>query len=186
MHMKLNSLNTNQLLIPIALLLGLIVLGRTAYNYWDDKVGFLDQEIELRTMQLDQYNRIVGNSKNYETANRSLQELQADIQKQRLFSAGTEALAQARFQNLVKDLAQKNQIDIRSTKIIPARRQENFSLLHLRIDAKAEIGAISNFLLDLRTEDHYIFVSDLEIKIINSREERYYYMTAELATIQDF
>lgn len=185
MRAKLALLRPNQLLIPIAVFLLFIVVGRWGYGQWDEKTEALNERIELRELQLNKYTRIAENGENYAAVNRALLGLQDEVQKQRLFYAGTEALAQARFQNLVKDLAKNNAIDIRSTKIIPAHRQDGLGLLRLRIDAKAEIGAIRDFLLDLRVEDHYVFVSDLEIRTINSREDRYYYLTAELVAIQD-
>lgn len=185
MRAKIAHLRPNQLLIPVAIFLLVIVVGQWAYGWWDEKISDYNDRIELRELQLNKYARISKNSDNYSAVNRALLNLQDDVQKQRLFHAGTEALAQAKFQNMVKGLAKKNRIDIRSTKIITAHRQDDFTLLRLRIDAKAEIGAIRDFLLDLRTEDHYIFVSDLEIRTINSREVRYYYLTAELVAMQD-
>lgn len=185
MHAKIADLRPNQLLIPVAVFLLVIVVGRWIYGQWDEKIGYYNERIELRELQLNKYTRISRNSESYAAVNRALLNLQDEVQTQRLFYANTEALSQARFQNMVKDLAKKNSIDIRSTKIISAHRQDDFSLLRLRIDAKAEIGAIRDFLLDLRAEDNYIFVSNLEIRTINSREARYYYLTAELVAIQD-
>ena len=185
MREKLALLRPKQFLIPIAVLLLLIVVGRWGYGQWNEKIESINEKIELRELQLDKYTRVVANSENYAAVNRVLLNLQDDVQKRRLFHARTEALAQARFQNLVKDLAKKNNIDVRSTKIIAEHGQGDISLLRLRIDAKAEAGAIRDFLLDLRAEKHYIFVADLEIRIINSREVRYYYLSVELVAIQD-
>ena len=184
MRAKIANLRLNQLLIPVAVFLLLIVVGRWAYGQWDGKIDFFNEQIELRELQLSKYTRVVGNSENYAAVNRVLLNLQDEVHKQHLFHAGTESLAQARFHNLVKELAKKNSIDIRSTKIISDHHQDDLSLLYLRIDAKAEAGAIRDFLLDLRNENHYIFVSDLEIRIINARETRYYYLTTELVAIQ--
>ena len=185
MRAKIAHLRSNQLLIPVAIFLFVIVIGQWIYGWWDEKISDYNDRIELRELQLNKYARISKNSDNYSAVNRALHDLQDDVQKQRLFHAGTEALAQAKFQNLVKNLAKKNRIDIRSTKIISAHRQDDFALLRLRIDAKGEIGAIRDFLLDVRAENHYIFVSDLEIRTINSRERRYYYLTSELVAMQD-
>lgn len=185
MRAKIANLRPNQLLIPVAIFLFVIVIGQWIYGWWDEKISGYNDRIELRELQLNKYARISKNSDNYSAVNRALLGLQDDVQKQRLFHASTEALAQAKFQNLIKDLAKKNSIDIRSTKTISAHRQDDFALLRLRIDAKGEIGAIRDFLLDVRAENHYIFVSDLEIRTINSRERRYYYLTSELVAMQD-
>lgn len=185
MHAKLDFLRPNQVLIPIAILLSLIVIGKWCYVQWDAAIIGLDEKIELRQLQLDKYARIANSSASYTAVNRALLNLQDDVQKRRLFHASTKALSQAKFQNLVKGLAKKDNIDIRSTKVVADERQGDVSLLRLRIDAKAEIGAIRDFLLDLKADEHYIFVSNLEIRIINTREVRYYYMSAGLVAIQD-
>lgn len=178
-------LNPRRFLIPIAVILAVMVVGRWAHERWTDHLQTLQQGIDMREMQLAQYTRIVENSARYESLNQALHGLREETRQRHLFSASTEALAQARFQTLVKELSRKNNIDIRTTKTVPSNRQDDFSLLRLRIDAKAEIGNIRDFLLDLRNDDHYIFVSDLEIRVINSREDRYFYLTAELEAIQD-
>lgn len=174
-----------KVLIPLAMILFVLVIVRWGHETWTEKTLFLNSVIELRELQLNKYTRIAENSGNYEAVNLALQRLQTEIQQKNLFYAASESLAQARFQSLVKNLAGKNLIDIRSTRVNPIRHQDDMVLLSLRIDAKAEIGAIRDFLLDLRSDPHYIFVSDLEIRIINSREDQFYYLTAGLVAIQD-
>jgi len=184
-RVKIANLRPNQLLIPVAIFLFIIVVGKLVFNAWSEKVSYYDDRIELRELQLNKYARISKNSEQYASINRALLKLQGNVQKQYLFHAGTEALAQAKFQSLIKKIAKANSIDIRSTKNIVVHQKDDLNLLRLRIDAKAEIGSIRDFLLDLRDEKHYIMVSDLRIRTINSREDRYYYLTTELVAIQD-
>jgi len=185
MRTKMTSLHPRQLLIPVAVLLLILVAGRWVYGQWNEKLESVNERIQLRELQLNKYTRITQNSEKYAAVNRALLNLQDEIQKKRLFHSTTEALSQAKFQNVVKRLAKKNGIDIRSTKIISARREEDLTLLRLRIDAKAEVGSIRDFILDLQAENHYIFITDLVIRTISLRELRYYYLTAELISIQD-
>ena len=182
---SLTSLQPNQLLIPVAIFLFVLVVGQWGMEQWHSHLDDLDQTVELRLMQRDKYQRIVESSAAYEKLNKSLTDMQEAIDQTRLFKAASEALSQARFQNLVKDLATRNHIDIRSTRAVSLRAQEQVQRVGLRIDAKGEIGAIRDFLVDLRNDPHYIFVSSLEIRTINPREQRYYYLTAELVAIQD-
>ncbi len=182
---SLTSLQPNQLLIPVAIFLFILVAGRWAMDQWHSHLADQDQMLELRLMQRDKYQRIIENSTAYEKLNTSLANMQETVDQKRLFKAASEALSQARFQNLIKDLATKNHIDIRSTRAVSLKAQEQVQRVGLRIDAKGEIGAIRDFLVDLRNDPHYIFISSLEVRTINPREQRYYYLTAELVAIQD-
>lgn len=181
---KLSSLQFSQLLIPVAIVLMLIVGGKWGVQKWNSQQETIQELIELRELQLAKYTRIANNSANYESSNRELQKLQLNLQQRRLFNSETESIAQAKFQNVIKELAAKNKIDIRSTKVLSSRTEDSLVLIHLRIDAKAEIGDIRDFLLDLRGNNHYIFVPDFEIRTINNRDQRYYYLTAGLVAIQ--
>ncbi|GEM_PF-6878302 len=179
------STGLNRYLIPVAIVLALLVGVRSGYNYWHQQLDDINQSIAVHQMQLDKYRRIIKNSARYEAANRALKTLQIKTRTQRFIDGGTTTLAQAKFQNLVKQLALQHKIDIRSTKVLPVQKKDGLVLLRLRVDGKAEIANIEHFLLALYSNNHYLFTPQLEIRVISSREKRFYYLTVEIAAIKE-
>ena len=176
---------TNRYLIPVAVVLAMLVVGRSGYNYWQQQLSQLDQSIAVHQMQLDKYRRIMENSARYEAANRALKTLQMQVRTQRFIAGETTTLAQAKFQNLIKQLALQHKIDIRSTKVLPVQEKDGLVLLRLRVDGKAEIANIERFLLALHGNSHYLFTPRLEIRVISRREQQFYYLTVEIMAIKD-
>lgn len=183
-NVKLQSmLSKRSLLVSIAVVLLLLVLGRWGIYGFQERSRLLDQQIELRQLQFDKYSRIIRNGKDYVSMTADLEKFQQDLGKNRFVWDETPSLSEARFQNIVKKLAGDKHVDVRMTKVLPRKTVEQRTFLQLRINCRAEIGAIRDFLIGVQNDSHYIFFNKVEIKTISRREKRYYYLNAELVAL---
>ena len=160
-----------------------MVVGRWGVYAFQERSRLLDQQIELRQLQFDKYSRIIRNGKDYLSMTSDLEKFQQDLGKSRFVWDETPSLSEARFQNIVKKLAGDNHVDVRMTKVLPRKTVEQRTFLQLRINCRAEIGAIRDFLIGVQNDPHYLFFHKLEIKTISRREKRYYYLNAEIMAL---
>lgn len=176
------TLSKRSLLVSIAVFL-LLVVARWGVYAFQERSRLLDQQIELRQLQFDKYSRIIRNGKDYLSMTSDLEKFQQDLGKSRFVWDETPSLSEARFQNIVKKLAGDNHVDVRMTKVLPRKTVEQRTFLQLRINCRAEIGAIRDFLIGVQNDPHYLFFHKLEIKTISRREKRYYYLNAEIVAL---
>ena len=177
------TLSKRSLLVSIAVFLLLLVVVRWGVYSFQERSHLLDQQIELRQLQFDKYSRIIRNGKDYLSMTSDLEKFQQDLGKSRFVWDETPSLSEARFQNIVKKLAGDNHVDVRMTKVLPRKTVEQRTFLQLRINCRAEIGAIRDFLIGVQNDPHYLFFHKLEIKTISRREKRYYYLNAEIMAL---
>ena len=177
------TLSKRSLLVSIAVFLLLLVVVRWGVYSFQERSHLLDQQIELRQLQFDKYSRIIRNGKDYLSMTSDLEKFQQDLGKSRFVWDETPSLSEARFQNIVKKLAGDNHVDVRMTKVLPRKTVEQRTFLQLRINCRAEIGAIRDFLIGVQNDPHYLFFHKLEIKTISRREKRYYYLNAEIVAL---
>lgn len=177
------ALSKRSLLVSIAVFLLLVVVARWGVYAFQERSRQLDQQIELRQLQFDKYSRIIRNGKDYLSMTSDLEKFQQDLGESRFVWDETPSLSEARFQNIVKKLAGDNHVDVRMTKVLPRKTVEQRTFLQLRINCRAEIGAIRDFLIGVQNDPHYLFFHKLEIKTISRREKRYYYLNAEIMAL---
>jgi len=143
----------------------------------------LDEAIEMKTLQMEQLKRLAAGSSDYVELNKQLGQFQGQLSQGRFIEGGSPSLSEALFQNVVKDLAQKGQINLRAIKSLPPHKKEGLAFLNMSINARAEIGAIKNFLLLVQNSGRYIFFTEVEIKQLDQKERRYYYFNAKLSAL---
>lgn len=177
----LERFERKQLLVALAVLLAVLVgLRVLAMQYLAYKAGL---ENELENLQLQYYNlrRIVDQSKEFASLNTGLKRLQKEVVRDHFIPGESRALAKAQFQHLIQGLADKAGINIRTIKILSDQVKEQFVVLQLQLSARGEIGAIQNFLMALKHDPRYFWVQVLEIKRISRRENRFFYVSAQVA-----
>lgn len=182
--MKLQPMaNKRTLLLLIAAALLLLVVARWGIYAYQEKSRMLDQQLELKQLQFDKYSRIIRNGKDYVSMTADLEKFRDELIENRFISDETSSLSEARFQNIVKKLAADKHVDVRMTKVLPRKTVGTLSFLKLRINCRAEIGAIRDFLIGVQNDAHFIFFQKVEIKTISRREKRHYYLNAELVAL---
>lgn len=171
------------LLLAVAAALFAVTAIYYAWSWYSGYVGELRSEIELRQAQYEKLSRLAANRPHYEGLHEALTHFRDEIVSNRFITGRTLPLAEARFQNLVNQMGQDARINIRATKILPQTSRDNMTVLGVSINARAEIGAIRDFVLAVQRSPHSMWFEQLEIKQISSREDRYFYFDARLAAL---
>ena len=174
---------SRKILIAIAGVLLFLVLLESGWAKYTALRQDLETEIELKSMELEKQLRIVGQRQTYEQKNTQLKELKQEIANTRLLQGETPALAEAKLQNLVNEFAQDTKVNIMSMRMLPRKKENMFTALTVGINGRAEIGAIKDFLYQLAQVPQFVHVLELEIKIVNRREERYFNISAQITAL---
>ena len=172
-----------KVLIAVAGLLCVAVVFQAGWNRYTAMTQELDSQIELKELQLERQLRIIEQSRFYREKNQKMKELQNNVVQNKMLQGDTPALAEAKLQNLVNDLAQKTKVNILSMRMLPRKMENTFSILRIGINGRAEIGSIKNFLRAMAHENTYMQVHELDIKIMNRREQRYFNISTQITAL---
>ncbi|NCC60274.1 MAG: Type II secretion system (T2SS), protein M subtype b [Verrucomicrobiae bacterium] len=178
-----SRLRSRDILIRIAVVLGLLVGANAVWGWYDRTLGELEDEILMKTLRYEKEARIIKNSRQFEQLSLELRQLKDKTEAERFVTGSTTSLAEASFQALVRDLSSKHRINIRAMRMLPKFTRNGFDYLQMEINTRAEIGDVRDFLLSLSQDPHFIFTDQVEIKIIGAREKRYYYFNANLVAM---
>lgn len=165
-------------LIGVAALLFFIVGGVRSYEYNGSRKGELQQEYEIRLLELDRYRRILADREFYGASQARLRELEREVADSRFITARTASLAEVRFQDLVDTLATRNGLSISTRRVLKAVENEDLRELRLSVSARTEIGPLNDFLQDVESQQQAMFFESLEIKRLGDRDERLYTFNA--------
>ena len=168
------------LLVGVAILLGVLVGGQYAYQAYAQYAERLQNSLQAKRLHYEKLHRLVANSQVYARLNESLKNFQKELVGTRFIQGGTKYLSKARFQNIVQDVARKSDLNIRMTRMLEDDMDGSLALLQIEINARGEIGAIEDFLVNLRRNPHFLFIREMEIKRINAKEERFFYFNAQV------
>jgi hypothetical protein len=169
------------LLIGIAVVLLGIVVIKIAWNMYGQYNRELQNEIELKQMQYDRLVRILEKKDEYTKMNKALHGYKREFVKKRFVQGETQTLAEAKFQNIVNGLAQETEVNILSMRMLPSQNHDGLRSIRLGINCRAEIGAVTNFVVRIYEDPRFIFFDQLEVKIVHRRENRFYNFNAELS-----
>lgn len=172
-----------KILIAVAGILFILVLFQTGWNKYTSLQQDLEDRIDLMAVQLEKQKRIVKQSREYMQANQELKEFREQTLQTRLLQGDTPALAEAKLQNLINEIAQEYNVNILSMRMLPRKSENIFDILQIGINGRAEIGAIKDFLAQIEQDEKFMYISELEIKIVNRREERYFNLSAQIAAL---
>ncbi len=170
-------------LLAIAAVLFAVTAVYYAWSWYDGYVRELRSDIELRQVQYDKLSRLAANRPHYESLHEALTRFRDEIVSNRFVTGRTLPLAEARLQSMVNQMGQDARINIRATKILPQTTRDSMTVLGVSINARAEIGAIRDFILAVQQSPYSMWFEQFEIKQISSREDRYYYFDARLAAL---
>ncbi len=177
------SLSRRNLLFVTAGVLGLLLVGRTVGAWYVNYQHQLDATIELKVSQYEKVERLKAQSQQYAELSEALDRFTSQVAEKRFIIGGSTALSEVKFQNIVKQLASETKVNIRSLKTMPLRHRDGLSFLNLSINARAEIGAIQNFIASVQNNEKHIYFESFEIKRINTSERRFYYFNAQLTAL---
>lgn len=168
------------LLIWVAVIL-LVILGfRYLSRTYDDYSQSIQNEIQVKTTRYNSLNRLMANAERFQEEHFTLARFHSEVIDSGLIHASTPALAEAQLQNLINSLADNSKLNVLSMRMLPRTQQGNITNIKIGINCRGEIGAIKNFLLQVENHEKFIFVDQIEIRIISQREKRHFNFNAQL------
>lgn len=129
-----------------------------------------EEEILLKRKILAQYNEILQNRPQVEINLEKTKKQIEEINK-KLISGDTLQLAAANLQDMVKKIAEKNFVSLRSFRILEPKDIGPFRKVSLQIEflPTNSMLNLSHFIADLENQEKLIIISDMDLLIINPR-----------------
>jgi len=176
-------LRRREFLLTLVGILCFLLLVKVGWGVYQGRNQALDDEIALKTLQFQKYSRLVARRQEFSELNRALRKFADELKNRYLVLGETPTLTEVQFQTLVQKLARETKVDIRTTKFLPVQKKDGVKILRLRINCRAEIGAIKDFLIAVHNNEKLIFLQEVEVKTISRREKRFYYLNAVLTAL---
>lgn len=161
-------------LIVIMLILLLIWSVRFFWVIYYDFDREIDQSLEVNMTRYNSLVRLIADAERYQEESRVLASFKMNYLEPGMIQAATPALAEAQFQDLINSLAQDSSLTVQSMRVLPRTQEDGITSLNMGINARGEIQSIKEFLFGVEYHDKFIFVDQLEVRIINQRERRFF------------
>ena len=129
-----------------------------------------EEEIVLRQRILQKYAEVIQNRKKGEEAlDRSLKQI-GEIEK-RLLPGESPQLGGAGLQDIVKRLAEKNGIALRSFRILEPKEVGGYRRISLQIDFNpiSSMLSLGQFIYDLEHQEKTLTISEMDLLVFNPR-----------------
>ncbi len=129
-----------------------------------------DEEIVLKRKILGQYSGILQNRKTAEEVLEKARKQGEEVQK-RLLPGETPQLGAANLQDLVRRLAEKNFLSLRSFRILEPKEMGVYRKISLQIDFNPinSMLNLSQFIFDLEHQEKELMITDMDILVFNPR-----------------
>jgi len=129
-----------------------------------------DEEIVLKRKILGQYSGILQNRKSAEDRLEKARKQGEEIQK-RLLPGETPQLGAANLQDMVRRLAEKNFLSLRSFRILEPKEMGAYRKISLQIDFNPinSMLNLSQFIFDLEHQEKELMITDMDILVFNPR-----------------
>ena len=176
-------LRRREVLLGLVGILLLLVIGRSGLGFYQAQNQALDDNIALKKLQYEKFSRLVARQQEFAALDRALQKYDQEVKARHLVQGETPTLTGVQFQNLLQKLARESSIDVRTTKVLPEVKKDGITMLRLRLSCRAEIGAVKDFLIKINNSEKFIFLQEVEVKIISRREKRFYYFNAVVTAL---
>jgi type II secretory pathway component PulM len=129
-----------------------------------------DQEIALTQRLLQKYAEVLQNRKMVEEGLERTLKQGEEIQK-RLLSGETPQLGAANLQDMVKRLAEKNGLAIRSFRSLDPKEAGSFRRISVQIEFNpmSSMKSLAQFLYELELQEKKITISEMDLLVFNPR-----------------
>lgn len=129
------------------------------------------EEIPVKMKQLEKYRQYAAGKA---LAEKNLQQVRAIAnQSSAMMLAGkTSALAAADLQDILKSLAAKNLISIKSENVLDTKSLDSFEQIPVQIEFITTITNLTNFLYNIEIYNKILTISDLNIRVTSTRNPR--------------
>jgi len=126
------------------------------------------EEIPVKIKQLEKYRQFAAGKSQVQDNLKNVTAL-ASEGMYKLLSGDTPPLAAANLQDILKTLSAKNQIAIKSEKVLNPISAVFFEQIPVQVEFMGSITNLTNFLYDIETYEKLLILTDLDIRVINRR-----------------
>jgi hypothetical protein len=129
-----------------------------------------EEEIVLKKRALSRYEEFLENRKRFEEElDRTLKQYEG-IQR-RLLPGETPQLGAASLQEIVRRLAEKNGVSIRSFRILEPKEMDSYRKVSIQIDFNPTNSMLSlgQFIYDIENQEKELMISEMDLLILNIR-----------------
>ncbi|OGW15005.1 MAG: hypothetical protein A3G93_14815 [Nitrospinae bacterium RIFCSPLOWO2_12_FULL_45_22] len=130
--------------------------------------GKIKEELVAKEKLLDKYHHFLDEKGQAEEQLKLLRGALKSLEP-RLFTGKTTSLAAADLQNLLKTLSTKNNIDIKSTKVLDTEKVERYEKIPVQIITESYVTHLVDFLYAVENQDKILVIPELNIDITNYR-----------------
>jgi len=129
-----------------------------------------DEEIALKQKILLKYTEVIQNRPTFEEALERTRKKDEEIEK-RLLPGETPQLGGAHLQDIVKRLADKNGVSLRSFRILEAKEVGIYRKISLQIDFNpiSSMMGLGQFIHDLENQEKKLMISEMDLLVFNPR-----------------
>jgi Tfp pilus assembly protein PilO len=129
-----------------------------------------DQEISLNQRLLAKYSEVLDNRKGMEQSLEWTLKHREEIQK-RLLPGETPQLGAANLQDMVKRLAEKNGLSIRSFRNLEPKEVGSFRRVPVQIEFNplSSMKSLTQFLYEIEHQDRAIMITEMDLLVFNPR-----------------
>ncbi len=129
-----------------------------------------DQEISLNQRLLTKYAEVLQNRKEVEELLDKSAKQNEEIQK-RLLPGETPQLGAANLQDIVKRLAEKNTLNLRSFRNLEPKEVGSFRRVSVQIEFNpmSSMQSLTQFLYELEHQDRQIMITEMDLLVFNPR-----------------
>ena len=150
--------------------LGFVTVRFGVYPFLENQKR-IREEIPVKLKQLDKYRQFVAGKSRSENNLKKIQSL-AKKSAGKMLLGNTPPMAAADLQDILKTLSAKNRISIRSEKVLDAISTDFFIQIPVQIEFTTTITNLTNLLYDIETNDKFLNLIDLNIRVTNRRNPR--------------
>lgn len=129
------------------------------------------EEIPIRTRQLQKYRQFVAGKGQAQQQLRRIQDA-SRIAQAKVLPGETASLAAANLQEILKTLAAKHQINIKSEKVLDTKSLDFFDEIFVQIEFTTMITNLASFLYDIENYPKVLMVPDCSVSVNTYRGPR--------------
>jgi general secretion pathway protein M len=161
MFEMLNARQHRQLATSLLAIAIIAVLSITALPAWRISSSFQNQ-IDSLSIRLQTYERITANDASLIPQFEALK--QAQLTGGHYLRSETVAVAGAELQRMVKEIATANGSQILSTQILPAKQDQGFIEITLKVRMRGELWSVLESFHSIETNDVYLFIDNVSVR----------------------
>lgn len=144
------------------------------YRFYPALSGFFSvaDQVEVKHAQIKKFQSVAAQKKSLQKQKSMLQKRLKKIEGS-LLKGTTPSLAAVNLQDFIKKIADSNEIEISSTRVLSAKTEEEaaeYALVPVRFSLTAGVREFKNLLYEIETAPRLLIITDLSVDTLHSQQ----------------